>query len=248
MLSIYSEKKVEWFSDYSIFINVFNNIMAPLMIEIFVSPNCLEYMFTSLGATSFPSPLFCEFAVAMSDYSSELNVISYTNCTSLPPIGYTQAFSYNFQCSSSMLQNFAYVFIYPCVYNVILVPVLWMWLKRWQQWSFVRYGTSSPLFKVVTMCIPMLLRLLSHSTSKVTHLEAISIDSVNRMEEERRYFNLSIFVFLINKDAERGAVKLRIRLLTDLSILLSFGSVGGYGNRSRCVDYSVYNEKIVFVG
>jgi hypothetical protein len=43
------------------------------------------------------------------------------------------------------------------------------------------------------------------------------------MKEERRYFNSSIFVVVINKGAECGAEKLRIRLLTDLSILLSLG-------------------------
>jgi hypothetical protein len=66
MLSIYSNGKVEWFSDYLIVINVFNNIMVPLMTEIFVSPNCLKYMFTSLSATFFPSPPFCEMAVTLS--------------------------------------------------------------------------------------------------------------------------------------------------------------------------------------
>jgi hypothetical protein len=224
MLSNYSEGKVEWYSDYLIVINVLNNIIAPMMAEIYVNPNCLKYLFTPLSPTLFPSPPFCEVTtVETDDITFELNWISDITCTFLPPIGYTPAFSYNFQCSSSMLQNFAYVFIYHCVYNAFLVPVLWMWLKRWQQWTFERYGTSSPLFKAVTMCIPMLLRSLSHSTENATHLEVTASDSAIRMEEERRYFNLSIFVSLIHKDAERGAVKLRIRLLTDLSILLSFG-------------------------
>jgi hypothetical protein len=109
------------------------------------------------------------------------------------------------------------------VYNVFLVPMLWIWLKRWQQWSYVQYGTSSPLFKAMTMCMPMLLRPLAHSTENTTLLKATTNDSANRKEEERRYFNLSIFAVLNNKGAERGAEKLRIRLLTDLSILLSFG-------------------------
>jgi hypothetical protein len=224
-LSTYGEGKVERFSDYLIVINEFNNIIAPLMTEIFVSPNCLKYMFAPLSAALFPSPTFCEIAtvVASEGITSDLNLVGYTTCTPLPSIGYIPAFSYNFQCSSSMLQNFAYVFIYRCVYTVFLVPVLWMWLKRWQQWSFERYGISSPMFKALTRCVPKLLRPLSHSTVNAAHLEATTSDTANRMEEERRYFNLSIFASLINKEAERGAITLRIRLLTDLSILLSFG-------------------------
>jgi hypothetical protein len=225
MLSICNDGKVEWLSDYLIVINVFNNILAPLMTELFVSPNCLKYLFTSISVILIQSlGSVCEVSTIVFTYDGgNTSMTSYTDCISLPTSSYTAAFSYNFQYSSSMLQNFAYVFIYRCLYNVFLVPVLWMCLKRWQQWSFERYGTSSAWFKAVTMCLPMMLRPLSHSTGNVQHMEATTSDSANRMEEERRYFNWSIFVVLINKGAERGAEKLRIPLLTDLSILLSYG-------------------------
>jgi hypothetical protein len=110
MLSINSDGKVEWLSGSLIVINVFNNIVAPLMAELFVSPNCLKYLFTSLSTTLFPSPPFCGVATILStDDGGEMSWTSSTTCTSQPSIGYTPAFSYHFQCSSSMLQNFAYV-------------------------------------------------------------------------------------------------------------------------------------------
>jgi hypothetical protein len=208
-------------------LSVFNNILAPLVTETFVNPNCLKYIFVPMTTVLFPAPPICEpeLQITIENIPGE-GVFSIPQvvitCSSQYQISYTPGFSYNFECSSSMLQDFAYAFIYRCMLNLFVVPIVWLLLKRWQQRSFVRLGTSSWLFRLLTACLPPLLRPLSRP-SEYSSNAPYSKNSIDQIMKEWKYFNVSIFRHIGKSAANRCASKLRIRLLADVSILLSFG-------------------------
>jgi hypothetical protein len=207
-------------------LSVFNNILAPLVTETFVNPNCLKYIFVPMTTVLFPAPPICEpeLQLAIENISESMFSIPQVViiCSSQYQISYTPGFSYNFECSSSMLQDFAYAFIYRCMLNLFLVPIVWFLLKRWQQRSFVRLGTSSWLFRLLTACLPPLLRPLSRPSGYFTD-KTYSKNSIDQIMKEWKCFNVSIFRQIGKSAAIRCASKLRIRLLADVSILLSFG-------------------------
>jgi Leucine-rich repeat (LRR) protein len=208
-------------------LSVFNNILAPLVTEIFVNPNCLKYIFVPVTTVLFPAPPICKPALQYDAEFIDVNTVtssvqSIDTCSPQHQISYTPGFAYNFECSSSMLEDFAYAFIYRCMLNLFLMPILWILLKRCQQRSFVKLGTASRLFRLLTACLPTLLRPLSRPSGYPTN-EINSENSMDQIMKEWKYLNVSIFRHIGMSAAIRCASNLRIRLLADVSILLSFG-------------------------
>jgi hypothetical protein len=111
-------------------LSVFNNILAPLVTEIFVNPNCLKYIFFPTTTVLFPAPPICtpESLIEIVIDDDRLYPIpqSINICSSQPLISYTPGFTYNFECSSSMLHDFTFAFIFRCMLNLFLVPIVWI--------------------------------------------------------------------------------------------------------------------------
>lgn len=75
-------------------------------------------------------------------------------------VDYQAGFTYNYQCSFSLLPAFVYVFIYKHVLSVVVLPLVWWLLKRLQMHSYVRYELSSAWYLWTTLCLPLMMYLL----------------------------------------------------------------------------------------
>jgi hypothetical protein len=133
---------LSWMDFLFVSLNILNFVLTPLVTELLVSPNCFKYAINPPQSTAFPSPpsacyffyeefnpnpsFVCSTNSATIELSSNATdaitivaVVS-TNINSL--ISFTPGFAYNFRCSLSLLQAFASVFIYRCLFLIVIEP------------------------------------------------------------------------------------------------------------------------------
>eukprot|EP01039_Chlorochromonas_danica_P011752 gene11752-13205_t len=174
-----------------IYVGVFNLIVLPMVTEVLISPNCFQYIFTSIPQTSYSveggtcywityssssqsaylrfSAVPCmSYTALVATYDSgsptngnyDMTILSTTSNGEGSTVDFQAGFSYNFQCTFSLLQAFAYVFVDKYFYGVVLLPLRWWSLKRLQRWTFERYGTSSRLLGWISLVLPPMMKLL----------------------------------------------------------------------------------------
>jgi hypothetical protein len=119
---------VEGISDTAIvWLCLFNNLLAPLLAELFVSPDCFLYIFSQAPALIFNYDVYsCRF---------ESNQIGSTTICSVPLLfaqGYGTSvdvsiippFHYSCQCSFSLISSYSYVFIFRYVITGFIEPLI----------------------------------------------------------------------------------------------------------------------------
>jgi hypothetical protein len=227
-------------------LSVFNNILAPLVTETFVNPNCLKYIFVPMPTVLFPSPSICDLELHLIPVEG-IVTDQVSSCFSPSQISFTPGFTYNFECSSSLLQDFAYAFIYRCMLNLFLMPIVWILLKRWQQRSFVRLGASRK-FMFLTACLPPLLRPLSRPSDYSTN-GTNSEYSMDQIMTEWKYFNASIFRRIGTRQIEvhqnwHSIVGRHLFSIVVWGAVSTFGTIGCISDGSECVGYRVDNSKV----
>lgn len=217
---------------------VFNNILAPYLAEAFVSPNCFQYAViqpppvTSManGVPCFAlesgneTPLIsvAEFIVYAQNTGDlvtcqPLDTISsnYTIASSfstITSISYYPAFTYNYLCSSTLLTTFVYVFLLRYAISGIFIPCVALLLKYLQERLALRFGSNSASVGYITRMLPYLMQ----------PLDAEELTTDVDEQERIRYFNSRIFP-KIAEEIPYLAPDLRIRLVSDLAVCLTFG-------------------------
>jgi hypothetical protein len=128
---------------------------------------------------------------------------------------FTAGFAYNFQCTLSLLESFVYVFVYKYVWRLVMLQGLWIALKKSQTYLYYRNGPSSYWFRHVNEWSPFLMRLIDD--------EDVDLRTKSRRDEVITYNVTLLHRWLREKYCDRAAKRLKMRVISDLAIALSFG-------------------------
>lgn len=125
---------VSWRKIKTIFLtslSIFNNILAPIVAEAFISPNCFYYVIVPPPVVT-PSYSYssCLYRVFYEDSGTircgQYGIVHQTSA-------FRPSFAYNFQCSSSLLATFAPIFLYKFLTSAVLYPTWIAGVIMWQQ-------------------------------------------------------------------------------------------------------------------
>eukprot|EP01033_Poteriospumella_lacustris_P001263 gene1263-biopygen540 len=228
-----------------LYANVISLIVVPAVTEMLMSPNCFQYMFTAISTDSYvvqgstcywisysENKVADKVAVACMPYSEleatynsgseatgtgnyNMMILSTSSNDEATTVAFTSGFAYNFQCTLSLLESFVFVFVYKYVCRLVLLPVLWATLKQMQTYCYNQYGPSSYWFRFVNDCSPFLMRLIDG--------EAVNLETKHCREEVIAYNTTLLHRWHREKQCERAAKRLKMRVISDLAIILSFG-------------------------
>lgn len=186
-------------ADVQVMLVVSNNILAPLIAAQLVSSSCFEYAVTRPPEVTLSIPsgqcYFYEYNIATgvqqnftclainvleADLGQTVSVLDTVSTGDGGQVKFFPGFSYSFQCSSSLLQAFMYIFVMRFIFSAMILPSLLAVLKIVQQSLFLsiiqRHRESflqgkvvepmsalgsSPMFRISTMLLPPLLRVVS---------------------------------------------------------------------------------------
>lgn len=228
-----------------LYASVINLIVVPAVTEMLISPNCFQYLFTTISTNSYVvQGSMCywisytekrevdKIAVAcmsmeelQATYNSgseatrtgnyDLKILSTYNAGEASDVAFSAGFAYNFQCTFSLLEAFIYIFVYKYVCRLVGLQALWVILKQIQTYWYNRYGPSNYWFRCINDCSPVLMRLIDD--------EAVDLTTKSRREEVITYNTTLLHRFHRERQCERTAKRLKMHVVSDLAIALSFG-------------------------
>jgi Leucine-rich repeat (LRR) protein len=118
---------------------IFNNVLAPFVAAIFVSPNCFYYLLiTPPEVTTSYNTVQCDEEIGSyvtEGVCLETSVINQS-------LSYIPPFFYSYQCSSNLLSTFISFYIYRYFFTGVFLPVLRICLKKLQEWYFYKFGAD----------------------------------------------------------------------------------------------------------
>jgi Leucine-rich repeat (LRR) protein len=178
-------------------LTIFNNVVAPYLAEAFVSANCFKYAFTQaplITSTSQGNACYLTYySFTVTDYegvqssgtsgrltcqpqsmipANETIALQFSRTTT---ISYYPAYTYSFQCSSSLLTSFVTVFVLRYIISGLVLPLMIIALKSYQHFLAVKLAEYArrprppslakrqrveAWFRLVTKLLPSPLRLL----------------------------------------------------------------------------------------
>ena len=226
---------------FMIWMNLFNNILAPCIAVAFVSPDCFYYAIyqapkvkASFAFTECDGYLYSN----LNDLYCEAEYSAAYLSTYVPP------FTYNYECSSALLSNFADIIMYRFVISGFVTPLIYIIGKYCQEEAFVRYGQQSYPYSVAVALLPSALIPLSddalqrrkdvrekerlqsvaeeddevHATGKQTK-EGEGEEGKETKEEKPEEQEEGIFEVVFKA---KNAV---IEFISDIAVLLTFGGI-----------------------
>jgi Leucine-rich repeat (LRR) protein len=118
---------------------IFNNVLAPFVAAIFVSPNCFYYLLiTPPEVTTSYNTVQCDEEIGSyitEGVCLETSVINQS-------LSYIPPFFYSYQCSSNLLSTFISFYIYRYFFTGVFLPLLRICLKKLQEWYFYKFGAD----------------------------------------------------------------------------------------------------------
>lgn len=120
-----------------VIINVVNYIVIPCLVVAVVSPNCFYY-----ALVAAPPVLSTAVSAQCAVFSSTLQCLQYSY--TFVPTSYHPPFTYNYQCSASIITYYAPTFVNMCIVSTFVTPLLqygcaWLYVKstgspNWHRW------------------------------------------------------------------------------------------------------------------
>eukprot|EP01033_Poteriospumella_lacustris_P014037 gene14037-biopygen6366 len=145
----------------------------------------------------------------------QMNVISAISNGEASTINFQAGFVYNYQCMFSLLEAFAFVFVYRYVFSLLVLPTVRWAMKRAQTASFVRGGTSSRWFQWWSSSLPTLQQMMDDEEVCMGH---------PTLREEWMVSNLVVLRRLARNEASEFVAKMTaMRVIFDVAVALSFG-------------------------
>jgi hypothetical protein len=196
---------------------LFNNLLAPLLAEMFASSDCFLYIVSQAPAVIFNYDVYlcpttkgfgeiepCNFPDLIAEGQGtpvELSII--------PP------FHYSYQCSFSLISSYVYVFIFRYVITGLLEP-----LVRWCIYDItVCLSTSqhSALANQVSRLLNVICLILSPFWQTLLYLD-ITIDQPEKFQQH---------LLFLQDYVQNGIFRRRwiVLLVTDIAILICFGAL-----------------------
>lgn len=183
----------------------------------------------SQGKVAFPCMSYDELQATYNSGSPteggnfDMIVISTFSNGEASTVDFEAGFSYNFQCSFSLLEAFVHVFIYRYALGIFVVPLVWLLLKRGQLWAYRVHGRSSRWFQQCQQLLPPLYRLVDVTLPMASEMNT---DAVHEETREVMAANAAVLQRFNDKSSDQarmGAETLFLRLVVDVAVLLSFG-------------------------
>ncbi len=219
-------------------ISIFNNIIAPYLATLLSSVDCFWYLLT------FPPSLQSNVnMIACSDvalcYDNNCHVI--TECSSVidsayntESIEYTPPYVYSYQCSSSVLTTFAYVFVFRYLITSFGIPLRILVFKYFQNnllhyCKHCKYNNNSnrwiyrKLLDGINLILPVLWRpcynmeVCEDNDSQSTSSEIDSRVVDNDIVLSEMFSDLPQPLLIVNR------TRLIITLVTDGAALMTYG-------------------------
>lgn len=228
-----------------LYASVISLIVVPVLTEMLVSPNCFQYMFTPISTDSYDVQgntcywimythnivvntvdVACmSYADLQATYNSgseatatgnyNMMILSTSTNGEASAVSFTAGFAYNFQCTLSLLESFVFIFVYKYVWRLVMLQGLWIALKKSQTYLYNRYGPSSYWFRHINDWSPFLMRLIDD--------EDVDVGTKYRRDEVITYNVTLLHRWHREKHCDRAAKRLKMRVISDLAIALSFG-------------------------
>jgi Leucine-rich repeat (LRR) protein len=205
-----TNKYVPTITDTSLLlIALFNNLLAPLLAEMFVSSDCFLYIVTQAPLLSFRyTEYFCQLEEGKEGFIHQvcsIPVLIEQGYGTTEDVSITPLFHYSYQCSFSLISSYSYVFISRYILSALVEPLIKGWL--------VFHLTTSP-----SHCIKdILLKALPTFWKNIVFLSN-SMQDIEKFSERLIEFEKQIM---------NGAVRRRtvVLLVTDLTMLICFGAL-----------------------
>jgi hypothetical protein len=198
-------QQMESISDNTIvWLCLFNNLQAPLLAEMFVSPDCFFYIVSEAPSLVFNYFVYsCQFESTTSFSSDVCEIpVLFKQGYGIPQsVSVNPPFHYSYQCSFSLISSYAYVFILRYVLTGLIEPMLRILvyhLSHIQSMSFLR------------SVLPSFWRL-------IVELET-SIDDKDRFLHYWNWWEVNVQSGMFRR-------RLVINFTTDMSILMGFGAL-----------------------
>jgi hypothetical protein len=187
---------------------LFNNLLAPLLAEMFVSSDCFLYIVTQAPALKFSyNEYFCqsENTVVNSFEVCNIRVLITQGYGTPVNIAIIPPFHYSYQCSFSLISSYSYVFIFRYIISGVLEPLI--------KGMLINYYTATPSHRIrdfIFKAPPTLWQNVLLLTNVIHDREAFT----NRLN----YFE---------KQIKKGVIRrlIVVLLVTDLTMLICFGSL-----------------------
>jgi hypothetical protein len=217
-----------------ILLSLLNNVVVPYFAEAFVSPDCAYYAIyqapaiqsyffdfacfsqTSCLGTFCETSLFCPYGLEVL-----FGVPTYLNI--YPP------FHYNYQCSSSLLTSFAYVFVYRYLITGLVGPIIFLLAKGIQYYSLDQLAYCNDQKKMDNLKQ----RFLDASSLCPTWLQVIRKQDIllshktnNYIFTEKQLEMMEISLEQLERKCEliyQNRQSILVSLITDYTVLLCFG-------------------------
>jgi Leucine-rich repeat (LRR) protein len=135
------------YSSLQIFISLFNNIVIPCFVVLIINPSCFYNVFVN-------SPEI------ISNYEYQICIINIStgNCDSYiqsyNTTTFTSPFTYDYQCSSSIITHYIPPFLIMCIINTFAIPITNIILQK----VYLRSNSNSILFYFSNMIIPKIMK------------------------------------------------------------------------------------------
>lgn len=178
-----------------IMLTCFNNILAPMIAQAFVSTGCLYYSIEAepvVSASFFVSS--CRFflvpVVRKVEYYIANDILGdslFLLCSAeLRESSYAPPFIYGYRCSSSLIKSFAFVFLVRYVLSGLLFPIVLFLLKMWQETLASKQAQAnemSSFYLYITMLLPVILQPTEQFFSTIQQASSVNNQSNNNENE-----------------------------------------------------------------
>eukprot|EP01033_Poteriospumella_lacustris_P003316 gene3316-2446_t len=194
---------------------LFNNLVAPFLAELLVSPSCFLYVVSQAPALHFSYTSSAENHIFdFQDYS--YTVVVDSSVAVVPP------FHYSYQCSSALLADYAYVFVFRYLLSGVVEPMV--------VWGLYVYDGPQLFQRALRPLLPLLWKLQDNAAAALETLAqtgGVAAGDTDGLVEAYAQFDESLAALErgVLGRAHRLRQKWVSRMVTDASMLLGFGAV-----------------------
>eukprot|EP01040_Poterioochromonas_malhamensis_P010101 gene10101-10980_t len=221
--NLFNEERRIFFLTYLL---TFNNVIAPLIAALFISPDCFYYLLvTPPSITTDYNVVVCDKEVG--SYIYEGICLDYNVLT--PSVSFIPPFLYSYQCSSTLLPIFASFNLYRYFFTGVLIPISRIVLKLVQEWYYKHYGSTSIFYLISLMMLSPSRILYDDDTDvpkAIINTEDGEIgnqltDGEVKRKEEREKINLTFF----NKRQFINRDYIVLPIISEFTVFITFGAI-----------------------
>ena len=147
---------------FLVYLSIFNNVIAPSLAAMIVSPSCFFYMIADSPSVS----VSYQFVQCVEFYSTTVfdgcSEYAYNTHTT----SYSPPYAYTYQCSSALMTSFSDIFVYRYLVSGLILPLILISVKALQEYCYRHFtdNTNSVyrhLFALCSQLLPVIARPVS---------------------------------------------------------------------------------------